>query len=61
VPNAKQEHEAPGLASSVQPNSAHLLILPDCRAIRVAMIKWSRKVNFSHMTRFGWAVEGVAR
>ena len=25
------------------------------------MIKSSRKVNFSHMTRFGWAVEGVAR
>jgi hypothetical protein len=25
------------------------------------MIKWSRNVNFSHMTRFGWAVEGVAR
>jgi len=25
------------------------------------MIKCSRKVNFNHMTRFGWAVEGVAR
>ena len=25
------------------------------------MIKCSRKVNFNHMTRFGWAVEGVVR
>ncbi len=45
----------------MHPTSAHLLILRDWRAIGVAMIKWSRNVNFSHMTRFGWAVEGVAR
>jgi len=25
------------------------------------MIKSSRNVNFMDMTRFGWAVEGVAR
>jgi len=25
------------------------------------MIKSSRKLNRNHMTRFGWAVEGVAR
>jgi len=25
------------------------------------MIKCSRKVTFNHMTRFGWAVGGVAR
>jgi hypothetical protein len=25
------------------------------------MIKCTRNVNFSHMTRFGWAVEGVVR
>jgi hypothetical protein len=25
------------------------------------MIKWSRNFNLSHMTGFGWAVEGVAR
>jgi hypothetical protein len=25
------------------------------------MSKSVRNVNFSHMTRFGWAVEGVAR
>jgi hypothetical protein len=49
------------LASSVRPTSAHLLILRDCRAIRSPMIKCSRKVNLNHMTRFGWAVEGVVR
>jgi hypothetical protein len=37
------------------------LILRDCRAIGLAMFKWSRNVNFNHMTRFGWAVEGVVR
>jgi len=25
------------------------------------MMNWSRKINLNHMTRFGWAVEGVAR
>jgi len=25
------------------------------------MIKSSRKLNRNHMTRFGWAVEGVVR
>jgi uncharacterized protein YjiS (DUF1127 family) len=25
------------------------------------MIKSSRKINRNHMTRFGWAVEGVVR
>jgi len=27
----------------------------------IRMIKCSRKINFNHMTRFGWAVEGVVR
>jgi hypothetical protein len=45
----------------MQPTSAHLLILCDRRAISLLMIKSSRKINFVHMTRFGWAVEGVAR
>jgi hypothetical protein len=45
----------------VHPTSAHLLILRESRDIRVRMMKWSRNVNFSHMTRFGWAVEGVVR
>jgi hypothetical protein len=29
--------------------------------LALRMIKGSRKVNFNHMTRFGWAVEGVVR
>jgi len=37
------------------------LILHSRRGIAVRMIKCSRKVNFNHMTRFGWAVEGVVR
>lgn len=41
--------------------AAHPLILHDCRAIRILMIKSSRKINSMHMTRFGWAVEGVVR
>jgi hypothetical protein len=45
----------------VQPTSAHPLILHDCRAIGLVMMKSSRNVNFMHMTRFGWAVEGVVR
>jgi hypothetical protein len=45
----------------MQPTSVHPLILRDCRAIGVLMIKSSRKLNCNHMTRFGWAVEGVAR
>jgi hypothetical protein len=45
----------------MQPTSVHLLILRDCRAIGFLMIKSSRKINFVNMTRFGWAVEGVAR
>jgi hypothetical protein len=39
----------------------HPLISRDSRAIAARMIKCSRNVNLSHMTRFGWAVEGVAR
>jgi hypothetical protein len=45
----------------MQPVSAHPLILRDCRAMGVPMMKSSRNVNFNHMTRFGWAVEGVVR
>jgi hypothetical protein len=45
----------------MQGNSAHPLILSDCHDIGGAMMKTSCNVNFSHMTRFGWAVEGVVR
>jgi hypothetical protein len=50
-----------GLASRLCRTSTHPLILRGCRDISTLMIKSVRKINFVHMTRFGWAVEGVAR
>jgi hypothetical protein len=45
----------------MQPTSAHPLILHDCRGISSIMKRSVRIANRKHMTRFGWAVEGVAR
>jgi hypothetical protein len=41
--------------------SAHLLILDDGHGIELLMNQSVRHLNRKHMTRFGRAVEGVAR
>ena len=49
------------LASRMQATSAHPLIFSHCRGIRYLMNRSVRLLNCKHMSRFSWAVGGVAR
>jgi len=49
------------LASWMQLTSAHPLILRNDCGIDILMNRSVHIANRKHMTRFGWAVEGVAR